>query len=160
MAAHLRPGGHAQPWGSLPLCWGHWCLVLAHAIRLLLEYTDSSYEEKMYTMGDGNGILWSVVPTSAQPGSPCRGRLWLPVQPPPAGAAAWPSLKPCEGAVSLPRQDAGRDRWAWCRQLAGSPLGVCKAYASLSGTESRALASVLHPPRPPTLEWETEGLRL
>uniref|UniRef100_A0A8C8ZLB1 glutathione transferase n=1 Tax=Prolemur simus TaxID=1328070 RepID=A0A8C8ZLB1_PROSS len=25
---------------------------LAHAIRLLLEYTDSSYEEKMYTMGD------------------------------------------------------------------------------------------------------------
>ncbi|XP_008059297.1 glutathione S-transferase Mu 1 isoform X4 [Carlito syrichta] len=25
---------------------------LAHAIRLLLEYTDSSYEEKKYTMGD------------------------------------------------------------------------------------------------------------
>lgn len=31
---------------------------LAHAIRLLLEYTDSSYEEKKYTMGDGNGILF------------------------------------------------------------------------------------------------------
>lgn len=30
---------------------------LAHAIRLLLEYTDSDYEEKKYTMGDGNGIL-------------------------------------------------------------------------------------------------------
>ena len=30
---------------------------LAHAIRLLLEYTDSNYEEKKYTMGDGNGIL-------------------------------------------------------------------------------------------------------
>ena len=29
----------------------------AHAIRLLLEYTDSNYEEKKYTMGDGNGIL-------------------------------------------------------------------------------------------------------
>lgn len=29
---------------------------LAHAIRLLLEYTDSNYEEKKYTMGDGNGI--------------------------------------------------------------------------------------------------------
>lgn len=29
---------------------------LAHAIRLLLEYTDSKYEEKKYTMGDGNGI--------------------------------------------------------------------------------------------------------
>uniref|UniRef100_A0A2K6KK88 GST N-terminal domain-containing protein n=1 Tax=Rhinopithecus bieti TaxID=61621 RepID=A0A2K6KK88_RHIBE len=25
---------------------------LAHVIRLLLEYTDSSYEEKKYTMGD------------------------------------------------------------------------------------------------------------
>lgn len=31
---------------------------LAHAIRLLLEYTDSNYEEKKYTMGDGNGILF------------------------------------------------------------------------------------------------------
>lgn len=30
---------------------------LAHAIRLLLEYTDSNYEEKRYTMGDGKGIL-------------------------------------------------------------------------------------------------------
>lgn len=30
---------------------------LAHAIRLLLEYTDSNYEEKKYAMGDGNGIL-------------------------------------------------------------------------------------------------------
>nr|XP_042135629.1 glutathione S-transferase Mu 7 isoform X1 [Peromyscus maniculatus bairdii]XP_042135630.1 glutathione S-transferase Mu 7 isoform X1 [Peromyscus maniculatus bairdii]XP_042135631.1 glutathione S-transferase Mu 7 isoform X1 [Peromyscus maniculatus bairdii]XP_042135633.1 glutathione S-transferase Mu 7 isoform X1 [Peromyscus maniculatus bairdii]XP_042135634.1 glutathione S-transferase Mu 7 isoform X1 [Peromyscus maniculatus bairdii]XP_042135635.1 glutathione S-transferase Mu 7 isoform X1 [Peromys len=27
-------------------------LQLAHAIRMLLEYTDSSYEEKRYTMGD------------------------------------------------------------------------------------------------------------
>ena len=30
---------------------------LAHAIRLLLEYTDSNYEEKKYTMGDGNDIF-------------------------------------------------------------------------------------------------------
>lgn len=30
---------------------------LAHAIRLLLEYTDSKYEEKKYAMGDGNGTL-------------------------------------------------------------------------------------------------------
>ncbi|XP_007947811.1 glutathione S-transferase Mu 1-like [Orycteropus afer afer] len=32
---------------------GYWDLRgLAHAIRLLLEYTDSNYEEKKYTMGD------------------------------------------------------------------------------------------------------------
>ncbi|KAM4872619.1 glutathione S-transferase Mu 1 isoform 1-T1 [Thomomys bottae] len=32
---------------------GYWDIRgLAHAIRLLLEYTDSSYEEKLYTMGD------------------------------------------------------------------------------------------------------------
>ncbi|XP_042536233.1 glutathione S-transferase Mu 1-like isoform X2 [Dipodomys spectabilis] len=32
---------------------GYWDIRgLAHAIRLLLEYTDSSYEEKTYTMGD------------------------------------------------------------------------------------------------------------
>jgi hypothetical protein len=31
---------------------------LAHAIRLLLEYTDTNYEEKRYTMGDGNDTLW------------------------------------------------------------------------------------------------------
>lgn len=29
-------------------------LQLAHAIRLLLEYTDTSYEDKKYTMGDGD----------------------------------------------------------------------------------------------------------
>ncbi|XP_068819662.1 glutathione S-transferase Mu 1-like isoform X2 [Capricornis sumatraensis] len=34
---------------------GYWDIRgLAHAIRLLLEYTDSNYEEKKYTMGDGN----------------------------------------------------------------------------------------------------------
>lgn len=27
---------------------------LTNPIRLLLEYTDTSYEEKKYTMGDGN----------------------------------------------------------------------------------------------------------
>ncbi|XP_004853711.1 glutathione S-transferase Mu 2 [Heterocephalus glaber] len=32
---------------------GYWDIRgLAHAIRLLLEYTDTSYEEKRYTMGD------------------------------------------------------------------------------------------------------------
>ncbi|XP_070124666.1 glutathione S-transferase Mu 5 isoform X10 [Equus przewalskii] len=32
---------------------GYWDIRgLAHAIRLLLEYTDSNYEEKKYTMGD------------------------------------------------------------------------------------------------------------
>uniref|UniRef100_U3FKJ6 Glutathione S-transferase n=1 Tax=Callithrix jacchus TaxID=9483 RepID=U3FKJ6_CALJA len=37
----------------MPMTLGYWDLRgLAHAIRLLLEYTDSSYEEKMYTMGD------------------------------------------------------------------------------------------------------------
>ncbi|XP_036308427.1 glutathione S-transferase Mu 1 isoform X2 [Pipistrellus kuhlii] len=33
---------------------GYWDIRgLAHAIRLLLEYTDSPYEEKKYSMGDG-----------------------------------------------------------------------------------------------------------
>ncbi|XP_012607054.1 glutathione S-transferase Mu 2 isoform X1 [Microcebus murinus] len=37
----------------MPMTLGYWELRgLAHAIRLLLEYTDSSYEEKTYTMGD------------------------------------------------------------------------------------------------------------
>uniref|UniRef100_A0A671FYI0 GST N-terminal domain-containing protein n=1 Tax=Rhinolophus ferrumequinum TaxID=59479 RepID=A0A671FYI0_RHIFE len=32
---------------------GYWDIRgLAHAIRLLLEYTDSNYEEKKYAMGD------------------------------------------------------------------------------------------------------------
>ncbi|XP_049731535.1 glutathione S-transferase Mu 1-like [Elephas maximus indicus] len=36
----------------MPMTLGYWDLCgLAHAIRLLLEYTDSNYEEK-YTMGD------------------------------------------------------------------------------------------------------------
>jgi hypothetical protein len=37
------------------------CLLsqMTHPIRLLLEYTDSSYEEKRYTMGDGNDTSWS-----------------------------------------------------------------------------------------------------
>ncbi|XP_014690648.1 glutathione S-transferase Mu 1 isoform X2 [Equus asinus] len=39
---------------------GYWDIRgLAHAIRLLLEYTDSNYEEKKYTMGDGRAISWS-----------------------------------------------------------------------------------------------------
>ncbi|KAG3281312.1 glutathione S-transferase Mu 2, transcript variant X3 [Ictidomys tridecemlineatus] len=37
----------------MPMTLGYWDIRgLAHAIRLLLEYTDSSYEEKRYTMGD------------------------------------------------------------------------------------------------------------
>ncbi|XP_077883083.1 glutathione S-transferase Mu 4 isoform X2 [Ictidomys tridecemlineatus] len=37
----------------MPMILGYWDIRgLAHAIRLLLEYTDSSYEEKRYTMGD------------------------------------------------------------------------------------------------------------
>lgn len=30
---------------------------LAHAIRLLLEFTDTSYEEKRYTCGEGKAAL-------------------------------------------------------------------------------------------------------
>ena len=30
---------------------------LAHAIRMLLEFTDTSYEEKRYTCGEGNASL-------------------------------------------------------------------------------------------------------
>ncbi|XP_069336963.1 glutathione S-transferase Mu 5-like isoform X2 [Eulemur rufifrons] len=37
----------------MPMTLGYWDIRgLAHATRLLLEYTDSSYEEKMYTIGD------------------------------------------------------------------------------------------------------------
>nr|XP_042135645.1 glutathione S-transferase Mu 7 isoform X2 [Peromyscus maniculatus bairdii] len=37
----------------MPMTLGYWDIRgLAHAIRMLLEYTDSSYEEKRYTMGD------------------------------------------------------------------------------------------------------------
>ncbi|XP_036046405.1 glutathione S-transferase Mu 7 [Onychomys torridus] len=37
----------------MPMTLGYWDIRgLAHAIRLLLEYTGSSYEEKRYTMGD------------------------------------------------------------------------------------------------------------
>ncbi|CAO2599713.1 Glutathione S-transferase Mu 7 [Lemmus lemmus] len=37
----------------MPMLLGYWNVRgLAHAIRLLLEYTDTSYEEKRYTMGD------------------------------------------------------------------------------------------------------------
>uniref|UniRef100_A0A8D2D0E9 Glutathione S-transferase n=1 Tax=Sciurus vulgaris TaxID=55149 RepID=A0A8D2D0E9_SCIVU len=37
----------------MPTILGYWDIRgLAHAIRLLLEYTDSSYDEKRYTMGD------------------------------------------------------------------------------------------------------------
>ncbi|VTJ68759.1 Hypothetical predicted protein [Marmota monax] len=52
----------------MPMTLGYWDIRgLAHPIRLLLEYTDSSYEEKRYTMGDGaahssdfcEGAFWS-----------------------------------------------------------------------------------------------------
>ncbi|KAM4872625.1 glutathione S-transferase Mu 1-like [Thomomys bottae] len=37
----------------MPMTLGYWDIRgFVHAIRLLLEYTDSSYEEKLYTMGD------------------------------------------------------------------------------------------------------------
>ncbi|XP_023577433.1 glutathione S-transferase Mu 1 isoform X1 [Octodon degus] len=37
----------------MPVTLGYWDIRgLAHAIRLLLEYTDTSYEEKRYSMGD------------------------------------------------------------------------------------------------------------
>ncbi|XP_042536217.1 glutathione S-transferase Mu 2 [Dipodomys spectabilis] len=37
----------------MPMTLGYWDIRgLAHAIRLLLEYTDTSYEEKKYSMGD------------------------------------------------------------------------------------------------------------
>ncbi|XP_038167041.1 glutathione S-transferase Mu 2-like [Arvicola amphibius] len=37
----------------MPMTLGYWDIRgLCHAIRLFLEYTDSSYEEKRYTMGD------------------------------------------------------------------------------------------------------------
>nr|XP_034355337.1 glutathione S-transferase-like isoform X5 [Arvicanthis niloticus] len=37
----------------MPMTLGYWDIRgLGQAIRLLLEYTDSSYEEKRYTMGD------------------------------------------------------------------------------------------------------------
>lgn len=49
---------HRQSYGPAFLTSATGCLFqLTHAIRLLLEYTDTSYEEKRYTMGDGNSTL-------------------------------------------------------------------------------------------------------
>lgn len=43
----------------MPMTLGYWDIRgLAHAIRLLLEYTDTSYEDKKYTMGDGDYTLF------------------------------------------------------------------------------------------------------
>ncbi|XP_050602707.1 glutathione S-transferase Mu 2 isoform X7 [Macaca thibetana thibetana] len=46
----------------MPMTLGYWNIRgLAHSIRLLLEYTGSSYEEKKYTMGDApdyDGSQW------------------------------------------------------------------------------------------------------
>ncbi|XP_004582211.2 glutathione S-transferase Mu 1 [Ochotona princeps] len=37
----------------MPMTLGYWDIRgLAHTVRLLLEYTDTSYEEKIYSMGD------------------------------------------------------------------------------------------------------------
>uniref|UniRef100_A0A2K5PLR2 Glutathione S-transferase n=1 Tax=Cebus imitator TaxID=2715852 RepID=A0A2K5PLR2_CEBIM len=48
---------------TVPMILGYWDISgLAHAIRLLLEYTDSSYEEKMYTMGDAPDYDRSQLP--------------------------------------------------------------------------------------------------
>lgn len=41
---------------------------LAHAIRLLLEYTETPYEDKLYSCGEGEGVRGS--PQGPQP-------LWL-----------------------------------------------------------------------------------
>ncbi|XP_051021916.1 glutathione S-transferase Mu 2 isoform X2 [Acomys russatus] len=44
--------GH--PTSTMPVTVGYWDFRgLAHCIRLLLEYTDTSYEEKRYATGDG-----------------------------------------------------------------------------------------------------------
>lgn len=38
---------------------------LAHAIRLLLEFTGTSYEEKRYTCGEGKAALGASAPPRA-----------------------------------------------------------------------------------------------
>lgn len=49
-------GGWAAFWGD-----SRWSLTappppkLAHAIRLLLEYTETPYEDKLYSCGEGEG---------------------------------------------------------------------------------------------------------
>ncbi|KAK2106857.1 hypothetical protein P7K49_016371 [Saguinus oedipus] len=47
------PGPGNVAGGALTRCFPQ----LAHAIRLLLEFTDTSYEEKRYTCGEGNAVL-------------------------------------------------------------------------------------------------------
>ncbi|KAG8517705.1 Glutathione S-transferase Mu 1 [Galemys pyrenaicus] len=45
---------------------GYWDIRgLAHAIRMLLEYTDSKYVEKKYSMGNGNGLLGLLTQSNA-----------------------------------------------------------------------------------------------
>lgn len=50
---------------------------LAHAIRLLLEFTDTCYEEKRYTCGEGEAALGRAgqlpPPTAPRPWCPERG---------------------------------------------------------------------------------------
>lgn len=50
---------------------------LTHSIRLLLEYTDSSYEEKRYVMGDGNDTFLVRHLLSSYPGIPVPSPCFL-----------------------------------------------------------------------------------
>ncbi|NWV09295.1 GSTM3 transferase, partial [Ptilonorhynchus violaceus] len=53
---------------------------LAHAIRLLLEYTETPYEDKLYSCGEGEGVggrggLWGGVLVSQCPHARCPPQL-------------------------------------------------------------------------------------
>lgn len=48
------------------------CLQLAHAIRLLLEFTDTAYQEKRYTCGEGKTALGCQCAAALSQAGPTR----------------------------------------------------------------------------------------
>lgn len=90
----------------MPMILGYWDIRgLGHAIRLLLEYTDSVYEEKTYRMGDGNGILVcsDFCPTHANfmLSIPCPGCCCLALRHSTSWIRGLPLPKPFKGAAGL-----------------------------------------------------------
>lgn len=89
---------------------------LAHAIRLLLEYTDSNYEEKKYTLkGEGNGI-----PSRSDFGPTPADLVWRTRARPPVAFRCRPPLAGARPALPSPSEGG-----PWLRQGRRGRLGPC-----------------------------------